>query len=120
MVDHGSAVPSDGFSDTTLKRGDRVAHVLKTGAVRGSRRSDHLAGHGGDLPAFGVAARGWRRVRNGGDRPRRDGIRACHWGRDNRGRANRGGDNRGGEAITAAGHGLDPTFAAGNLAEDLA
>ena len=61
-VDDEPAVAIDRFRDAALKGGDRVAQVLKTDAVGAPRRSDQLAGHGGDLPAFGVGARAWRGI----------------------------------------------------------
>ena len=57
MVDHEPAVAIDRFRDATLKSGDRVTQVFETDAVGAPRRSDQLAGHGGDLPPFGVGAR---------------------------------------------------------------
>src|SRR4051812_43440979 len=105
MVDHEPTVAIHRFYKATTKGGDCVTQILEADAVGRLGRSDQFAGHGGDLPTFGVGTRTWRGVRPGVDRWRRDAVRIL-------------GDDGGGEAITAARHGLDPAVAAGGFTED--
>ena len=97
-ADDEPVVAADGFRYGV----DRRAHVFEIDAVGSPRDADQLARHGSDLAALGIVMRCC--PRRGDLRRHRDAFLHFRYDRPD-------------EAIAAAGHGLDPTVAAGRLAE---
>ena len=103
-ADDEPVVAIDDLRDAALKGTDHLAQILESDTMGSPRHADQLARHGSDLAAFGVSMRRWCGVPRGVElRRRHDAF--LHFR-----------DDWPDESIPAAGHGLDPTGAAGSVA----